>query len=114
MSACATLVKWQSAAKSGCLHVVDGHLAGLSEGLIIESCFAHFEQVPVVSIELLIDVDDIQVFVLHKLSTLGCSWKEISAWVVPSRADAHSHQQSQPNAVWDQDKCRSWLVSVCQ
>jgi hypothetical protein len=47
-----------------CLHVVDGHAAGLDKCLVVESCLADFEKMPVFSIQLLVDVDDIEVLVL--------------------------------------------------
>lgn len=43
---------------------MDGHAAGLAQGLVVEARLAHLEQLPVLALELLVDVDDVEVAVL--------------------------------------------------
>lgn len=51
-------------------HVVDRHATGFTESLIIESCLSDFEDVPVVPVELLVNIYNIEAFVLHKNNQL--------------------------------------------
>lgn len=44
---------------------MDCHATGLAESLVIEACLADLEDVPVIAIELLVDVYDVKTFILH-------------------------------------------------
>jgi hypothetical protein len=45
---------------------VDRHATGFVESLVIEACLADLEEMPVVAVEFLVDVDYVEIIVLHK------------------------------------------------
>ena len=51
-------------------HVVDRHTTGLTESLVVKACLAYIKEVPIVAVELLVDIYYVKTFVLHRLSVL--------------------------------------------
>ena len=49
-------------------HFVDGHFAGLAEGVVVEARFADGEGVPFGAVEVFVDVDYVEAFVLRRIS----------------------------------------------
>lgn len=64
---------------------MNGHTAGFADGLVVESCLSHFEDVPFVSFQRLVDVNDVEILVLYGMSQPVSGRCEV---VVPERCVA--------------------------